>query len=165
MHLTPAQVSDVMLLRALYHTKRFALTKERQDLIRHMAQNEQSTIHPTEGLHTVASLAAELQLNASEEHQVHYRIALALYTGVLNTKQRAELMVLCYPYMPILRVLLDTCAPDDAPSYQELTANAQKHISHVDWQRFTEYIKLVSAHTFGQVARDYLPIWDQHGPS
>lgn len=82
MSLTAAQMSDLMLLRALYHAKRGALGRERDGLIQQMAQNEQGCVHPTEGLQNVHQFSAELEMNASEEHQIHYRVALAVYTGV-----------------------------------------------------------------------------------
>lgn len=82
MALSDEQMSDVMLLRALYHSKLGALGRERDMLIQHMAQNEQGSVHPTEALVNASRWTAELQVNASEEHQTHYRIALAVYTGV-----------------------------------------------------------------------------------
>lgn len=82
MALSDAQMSDIMLLRALYHSKLGALGRERDELIQHMAQNEQGSVHPTEALLRASHSTAELQMNAAEEHQTHYRISLAVYTGV-----------------------------------------------------------------------------------
>lgn len=94
--LSDTQMSDMMLLRTLYHSKRGALGRERDRLIQSMAQHEQGSIHPTEGLQNLSHLAAELQMNASEEHQIHYRVALAVYTGVsYRNKTHVRCPMLC----------------------------------------------------------------------
>lgn len=76
---------------------------------------------------------------------------------ILHTKQRAELMVLCYPYMPILRVLLDTCASNDEPTYEQLTAITEPNFMEQEWQQLNEYIPVVTDKTFHQMNHEYLP--------
>lgn len=76
---------------------------------------------------------------------------------VLNTKQRAELMVLCYPYMSILRTLLDTCASAEEPTFEQLTAITEPSFMQQEWHHFTEYIQTVTSKTFQQMNHNYLP--------
>ena len=67
-------------------------------------------------------------------------------------------MVLCYPYMPILRVLLDTCASRGEPTFEQLTAITEPDFMGNEWQHFTGYIQDVTSKTFHQISHDYLPI-------
>ena len=67
-------------------------------------------------------------------------------------------MVLCYPYMPILRVMLDTCADSQEPTFEQLTAIIEPNFMEHEWQQFTSYIQNVTNKTFHQTFHDYLPI-------
>ena len=69
-----------MLLRQLYFSKRQAAASRKAEL---MAQLQQEGVNPLEGAMRTAELGAELQRNATEEHQMLNSIAASLYCGVI----------------------------------------------------------------------------------
>ena len=70
-------------------------------------------------------------------------------------------MVLCYPYMPVLRIFLDTCASNEEPTYEQLTAITEPDFMNQEWQQFTAYIQTATSRIFHQTFHDYLPLQQQ----
>ena len=68
---------------------------------------------------------------------------------VLETMQRAQLFVLCYPYLPMCCMLLDAVANSTEASTQELVANATREPMEAEWKAFLDYlIPLASDQSF-----------------
>ena len=77
---------------------------------------------------------------------------------VLTTKQLAEMMVHCYPYMPVMEPFLHSLAAKVGhPDQEEVVATAQTHPMTEEWKQFNQYAKLAASDIF----HDYLPI--KHG--
>lgn len=80
------------------------------------------------------------------------------HVQVLTTKQLAEMMVHCYPYMPVMEPFLHSLAADlGQPGKEEVVAAAQTHPMTDEWKQFTQYAKLAASDIF----HDYLPF--RHG--
>lgn len=78
----------------------------------------------------------------------------AVYSQVLTTKQLAEMMVHCYPYMPVMEPFMHSLAADVGyPSKEEIVAAAQTHPMETEWKQFNEYAKLAASRIF----HNYLP--------
>lgn len=73
---------------------------------------------------------------------------------VLTTKQLAEMMVHCYPYMPVMEPFMHSLAADIGdPSKEEIVAAAQTHPMETEWKQFNAYAKLAASSIF----HNYLP--------
>ena len=85
---------------------------------------------------------------------------------VLTTKQLAEMMVHCYPYMPVMEPFMHSLAADMGyPSKEEIVGAAQTHPMASDWKQFNEYAKYAASEIF----HSYLPFlngsWPLQHPS
>ena len=79
---------------------------------------------------------------------------------VLTTKQLAEMMVHCYPYMPVMEPFMHSLAADMGyPSKEEIIAGAQTRPMAAEWQQFNAYAKLAASEIF----HDYVPFLAQSG--
>jgi len=80
--LSDAQLEDLMLLRQLYVTRRHLLNVKRVEL---MAGAQEKMPHPVDSVTRMSELAAHLQKNASEDHNLLYNMSRAFYCGVSTT--------------------------------------------------------------------------------
>ena len=80
--LSDDQIRDLMMLRALYLTKRGLLGMERKALVQQMATREEEMPHPTDNITRLSDLATCLKENAAEDHLVHRKLARAVFRGV-----------------------------------------------------------------------------------
>lgn len=153
--LSDSQVQDCMLLRQLYHTKRALLSMERRELLNQMTHVERQLPHPCEHVVVLTDLSTCLKDNSAESHLVHYRLARALYRGVLTTRQMTEIVVHSYPYMPTMQTLLDTLASQVGyPSQLEVTACAHLNPLKAEWQLFGSYARSIATNS----THDHIPL-------
>ncbi|DBB01931.1 hypothetical protein WJX77_006316 [Trebouxia sp. C0004] len=144
--LTEDQLRDLILMRQLYLTKRGLLAMERKALVNQMGSNEGSMPHPSDNISKMADLATCLKENAAEDHHVHRKVARAVYRGVLTTKQLAEMMVHCYPYMPSMEPFIHNLAAETGyPIKEDVVAAAQTNHMTTEWRQFSEYAKCVES--------------------
>ncbi|DBA66859.1 TPA: hypothetical protein ACH3X2_001993 [Trebouxia sp. C0005] len=147
--LTEDQLRDLMLMRQLYLTKRGLLAMERKALVNQMGSNEGSMPHPSDNITKMADLATCLKENAAEDHHVHRKVARAVYRGVLTTKQLAEMMVHCYPYMPSMEPFIHSLAAGTGyPIKEDVVAAAQTNHMTTEWRQFGEYAKYAATGIF-----------------
>ncbi|DBB14882.1 TPA: hypothetical protein ACH3X3_004483 [Trebouxia sp. C0006] len=147
--LTDDQLRDLMLMRQLYLTKRGLLAMERKALVNQMGSNEGSMPHPSDNITKMADLATCLKENAAEDHHVHRKVARAVYRGVLTTKQLAEMMVHCYPYMPSMEPFIHNLAAETGyPIKEDVVAAAQTNHMTTEWRQFSEYAKYAATEIF-----------------
>ena len=76
------QKRDLMVMRALYLTKRGLLGLERKALVQQMAPRVEEMPHPTDNITRLSDLATCLKENAAEDHHVHRKVARAVFRGV-----------------------------------------------------------------------------------
>ncbi|KAL3135585.1 hypothetical protein ABBQ38_006065 [Trebouxia sp. C0009 RCD-2024] len=152
--LTGNQVQDLMLMRQLYLTKRGLLVMECKALVNQMASSDGTMPHPSDNITRMADLATCLKENAAEEHHVYRKIVRAVYRGVLTTKQLAEMMVHCYPYVPSMEAFIHSVAAEEGhPSMDDVVAAAQTNHMEAEWRQFNEYAKYAASDIF----HDHLP--------
>lgn len=73
---------------------------------------------------------------------------------VLTTKQLAEMIVHCYPYMPGMEPFVHTVAAEAGhPSKEDITAAAQTNHMDSEWRQFNEYAKYAASDIF----HDHVP--------
>lgn len=77
--LSQEQIQDLELLRRLYLTRRRQLAKQRKNL---MAAIQKEMPNPVDSVAKVAELGAQLQQNATEDHQIIHSMSRAVYCGV-----------------------------------------------------------------------------------
>lgn len=142
LNLSHAQVQDMLFLRRLNLTRRCTLSTERKVLLHQMAVSEAEALdNRSDNLQAVSLMAAQLQQNAAEDRQVYYKLARALYRGVLSSQQLSEAMVHAYPYIAVVETLLDTLADDrGAPSKDQIVAAAPKNPMTAEWEVFVQYV-------------------------
>ena len=68
---------------------------------------------------------------------------------VLTTKQLAEMMVHCYPYMPSMEPFIHSLAAETGyPNKEDVVAVAQTNHMTTEWQQFNEYAKHAASGIF-----------------
>ena len=68
---------------------------------------------------------------------------------VLTTKQLAEMMVHCYPYMPSMEPFIHSVATETGhPSKEDIIAAAQTNHMDSEWRQFNEYAKYAATDIF-----------------
>ena len=68
---------------------------------------------------------------------------------MLTTKQLAEMMVHCYPYMPSMEPFIHSIAAETGhPSKEEVVAAAQTNHMNNEWRQFNEYAKYAATDIF-----------------
>ena len=80
--LSGEQISDLMLVRLLYHSKQSLLRERRRDILSQMSAFEDQRPHPCQHVVKMTQLSTQLKDNSSENHQLYYRVARVLYRGV-----------------------------------------------------------------------------------
>lgn len=78
LELSEAQVRDLLLLRRLYHTRMAILSSERKQILTSMSEASNSLESPVD----MTRLTADLEANALEEHQTHFKLVRGYYKGV-----------------------------------------------------------------------------------
>lgn len=156
LNLSESQVQDLLFIRRLNLTKRCVLSAERTALMQRMAASEAEALeNRCDHLQTVSLLTAQLQQNTAEDRQVYYKLARALYRGVLSSQQLSEAMVHAYPYIAVVETLLDTLAEDrGAPTKDEIVAAACLNPMTAEWAEFVEYVARFDSGTWYQ----YVPV-------
>ena len=78
---------------------------------------------------------------------------------VLSTKQLAEMMVHCYPYMPSMEPFIHSLAAGSGyPPKEEIVAAAQTNQMATEWRQFNEYAKYAATDIF----HDHVPFLKCH---
>lgn len=77
--LSEHQMTDMMLLRQLYLTRRHLLRMKRSEL---MAGDPGRTAQPTDDALRMSDLAILLKENAYDDHHLLYNVTRAIYCGV-----------------------------------------------------------------------------------
>lgn len=68
---------------------------------------------------------------------------------VLTTKQLAEMMVHCYPYMPSMEPFIHNLAAETGyPIKEDVVAAAQTNHMTTEWRQFSEYAKYAATEIF-----------------
>lgn len=68
---------------------------------------------------------------------------------MLTTKQLAEMMVHCYPYMPSMEPFIHSLATETGhPPKEDIVAAAQTNHMAVEWRQFNEYAKYAATDIF-----------------
>jgi len=68
---------------------------------------------------------------------------------VLTTKQLAEMMVHCYPYMPSMEPFIHSLAVEAGyPVKEDIVAAAQTNHMATEWKQFNEYAKYAATQLF-----------------
>ena len=68
---------------------------------------------------------------------------------VLTTKQLAEMMVHCYPYMPSMEPFIHSLAAEAGhPPKEDIVAAAQTNHMASEWRQFNEYAKYAATDIF-----------------
>ena len=80
---------------------------------------------------------------------------------ILTIMQRAQLLVLSYPYIPRVSNLLDAAAYDtEEPNAAKILATAKTKHAEAEWTIFLDYLKLISGDDSDHSA--YIPIPRDH---
>ncbi|KAL3158665.1 hypothetical protein ABBQ32_011407 [Trebouxia sp. C0010 RCD-2024] len=157
--LSGEQVSDLMHLRRLYFTKRALLALQRKALVHSMASYDSQLGHPSDNCTAAAEVAARLKDNAFEDTTVLYRIARAVWVGILSSKQLALIFVHAYPYMPVLESILDHIAAREGyPVHEEVIASAHSDPMTAAWRDFDEYAMYIHTNMFSEERAVYVPL-------
>ena len=68
---------------------------------------------------------------------------------MLTTKQLAEMMVHCYPYMPSMEPFIHSVAVETGhPSKEDIVAAAQTNRMDSEWRQFNAYAKFAATDIF-----------------
>lgn len=98
------------------------------------------SLHLTKRLHSVT--------HAVPEYLCIFAHCLALIQ-VLTTKQLAEMMVHCYPYMPSMEPFIHSLAAETRhPAKEDIVAAAQTNHMANEWKQFNEYAKYAATDIF-----------------
>ncbi|DBA80153.1 TPA: hypothetical protein ACH3X2_007626 [Trebouxia sp. C0005] len=156
LNLSQAQVQDLLFLRRLNLTRRCTLSTERKVLLHQMAASEAEALnHRSDNLQVVSLMAAQLQQITAEDRQVYYKLARALYRGVLSSRQLSEAMVHAYPHIAVVETLLETLADDKgAPSKDQIVAAAPMNPMTAEWEAFLQYVAKFDSGTW----YEYVPV-------
>ena len=78
---------------------------------------------------------------------------------VLTTKQLAEMLVHCYPYVPSMEAFIHSVAAEEGHfSKEDVVAAAQTNHMDAEWRQFCEYAKYTATDIF----HDHLPFRKRH---
>ena len=78
---------------------------------------------------------------------------------MLTTKQLAEMMVHCYPYMPSMEPFIHSVAAEAGhPSKEDVVGAAQTNHMDSEWRQFNQYAKYAATDIF----HDHLAFLKRH---
>lgn len=90
LELSSAQIEDLLFLRRLFLTRRCVLSVERKNLTRQLAVSDHDVLNPSENMPAVDHLTDRLKDNAAEEHELFYKVARAIFRGVMSFPMHAQ---------------------------------------------------------------------------